>query len=233
MSSHLEQILLTAVVTAVVSLLVMESYQTTPWLAGKVMRWSVQLRYADNPERATVRDEEMISLLEDLPTLLKLPTAGGFLFRAITYRLTHRRAHTRRERQATQHTLGARFRIALAKSGLVFVCTSTVFGIEIFAFSAFFMNPSDAFILCGVFGIWGGVVAASEFVSRPSRLPAGLIGGITLIFGLWSGWAKTGSLAISVFLGGMAFALTTALAGKFKYRKVTFGFLSTLRASYC
>ncbi|MGH3718938.1 MAG: hypothetical protein ACRDRI_08890 [Pseudonocardiaceae bacterium] len=46
----------------------MESYPTTPWLADKLMRWSVRLRYTDNPERATVRGEELISLLEDLPT---------------------------------------------------------------------------------------------------------------------------------------------------------------------
>ncbi|MGH3698605.1 MAG: hypothetical protein ACRDQY_03865, partial [Pseudonocardiaceae bacterium] len=81
MSINLGQVLLTAVVTAVVGLLVMESYQTTSWLADKLMRWSVRLRYTDTPERATVRGEELTSLLEDLPTLFKLPTAGGFLLR--------------------------------------------------------------------------------------------------------------------------------------------------------
>jgi hypothetical protein len=94
-SINLGQALLTAVVTAVVSLLVMESYQTTAWLAGKLMRWSVRLRYTDNPERATVREEELLGLLEDLPTLFKLPTAGGFLLRALAYRLVNHRSHAR------------------------------------------------------------------------------------------------------------------------------------------
>jgi hypothetical protein len=78
---------LSAVVTAVVGVIVMEVYQTTPWLAGKLMRRSVRLRYADNPERAKVRGEELIGLLEDLPTLFKLPTAGWFLVCALAYRL--------------------------------------------------------------------------------------------------------------------------------------------------
>jgi len=77
----------TAFVGAVVGLLVVESYQTTPWLADKLMRWSVRLRYADNPERGKVRGEELTSLLEDLPTLFKFPTACGFLLRALAYRL--------------------------------------------------------------------------------------------------------------------------------------------------
>jgi hypothetical protein len=90
---HLGQVLLTAVVTAVVGLLMTESYQTTPWLADKLMRWSVRLRYTDNPERATIREEELISILGDLPTLFKLPTAGGFFLRALAYRLANRRNH--------------------------------------------------------------------------------------------------------------------------------------------
>jgi hypothetical protein len=93
--ANLGQVLLTAVVTAVVGLFVMESYQTTPWLADKLMRWSVRLRYTDNPERVTVRGEELISLLEDLPTLFKLPTAAAFLLRALAYRLASCRSHAR------------------------------------------------------------------------------------------------------------------------------------------
>jgi hypothetical protein len=89
-SIHLGPVLFTAFVTALVSLLVTECYQTTPWLANKLMRWSVRLRYADNPERATIRGEELIGLLEDLPTLFKLPTAAGFLLHALAYRLTSR-----------------------------------------------------------------------------------------------------------------------------------------------
>jgi Bacterial PH domain len=79
-------VILTAAVTAVVTLLVVESYQTTPWLGDKLMQWSVRLRYSDNPERAKVRGEELISLLGDLPTLFKFPTAGWFFLRALAYR---------------------------------------------------------------------------------------------------------------------------------------------------
>jgi hypothetical protein len=85
--STLGEVILSAVVTAVVGVLVMESYQTTPWLADKLMQWSVRVRYADNPHRAKVRGEELIGLLEDLPTLFKLPTAGWFLLRALACRL--------------------------------------------------------------------------------------------------------------------------------------------------
>lgn len=79
--------ILSALITAVVGMLVMECYQTTPWLANKLMQWSVRLRYADNPQRAKVRGEELTSLLEELPTLFKFPTAGWFFIRALAYRL--------------------------------------------------------------------------------------------------------------------------------------------------
>ena len=85
--STLGGVILPAVVTAVVGVLVMESYQTTPWLADKLMQWSVRLRYADNLERGKVRGEELTSLLEDMPTLFKLPTAGWFLLHALACRL--------------------------------------------------------------------------------------------------------------------------------------------------
>lgn len=78
--------ILSTLLTAVVGMLVMESYQTTPWLADKLMQWSVRLRYADNPQRAKVRGEELSSLLEELPTLFKFPTAGWFFIRALAYR---------------------------------------------------------------------------------------------------------------------------------------------------
>lgn len=79
-------VILSAFVTAVVSVLVVESYQTTPWLADKLMQWSVCVRYADNPQRAKVRGEELSGLLEDLPTLFKFPTAVWFFLRALAYR---------------------------------------------------------------------------------------------------------------------------------------------------
>ncbi|MGH3755329.1 MAG: PH domain-containing protein [Pseudonocardiaceae bacterium] len=84
--STLGATILSAVVTAVVGVLVMECYQTTPWLAHKLMQWSVRIRYAGNPQRAKVRGEELSGLLEDLPTLFKFPTAGWFLLRALAYR---------------------------------------------------------------------------------------------------------------------------------------------------
>jgi Bacterial PH domain len=78
--------ILSAVVTAVVGVLVMEFYQTTPWLADKMMQWSVRVRYDDNPQRAKMRGEELIGLLEDLPMLFKFPTAAWFFLRALAYR---------------------------------------------------------------------------------------------------------------------------------------------------
>ena len=84
--STLGAAILSTVVTAMVSVLVMEFFQTTPWLADKLMHWSVRVRYADHPQRATIRDEELNSLLEDLPTLFKLPTASWFFLRALAYR---------------------------------------------------------------------------------------------------------------------------------------------------
>jgi hypothetical protein len=129
-STDLGKVIFLAVVTAVVGLLVMESYQTTPWLADRVIKWSVRLRYADSPERAQVRGEELIALLGDLPTLFKLPTAGAFLLRALVYRLANRRSPARRKPRAVQRFLGVRFRIALARSVLVVVCVGAVFGME-------------------------------------------------------------------------------------------------------
>lgn len=124
MSTDAAKILLTAVITAVVGLLVTESYQSTPWLAGKFMRWSVRLRYPDNPERAAVRGEELTSLLADLPTLFKLPTAAGFLLRALASRAAHRRKHTKREPRAVRHSLG------MAEALLVILCPGTALGVE-------------------------------------------------------------------------------------------------------
>lgn len=131
MSTGLGRVILLAVVTAVVSLLVTESYQATPWLAGRVMRWSARLRYADNPKRAQVRGEELIVLLGDLPTLLTLPTAAAFLLRALAYCLTHCRHHARRAPRTAQRSLGVRFRVALVKAVLVVIPVGAVFGTEL------------------------------------------------------------------------------------------------------
>ncbi|HET9253776.1 MAG TPA: PH domain-containing protein [Pseudonocardiaceae bacterium] len=82
MSITLGGVILSAVITA----LVMELVQTTPWLADKLMQWSVRVRYADNPQRAEVRREELIGILEGLPRLFKLPTACWFFLSAVAYR---------------------------------------------------------------------------------------------------------------------------------------------------
>ena len=84
--STLGAAILSAVVTAMVGVLVMEFYQTTPWLADKLMQWSVRIRYTDNPQRTKVREEELSGLLDDLPTLFKFPTASWFFLRALAYR---------------------------------------------------------------------------------------------------------------------------------------------------
>lgn len=136
MSTHLKEVLLTAVLTAVVGLSVTESYQTTPWLADKFIRWSVRLRYTDNPKRATVREEELLGFLEDLPTLFKLPVALGFLVRAFAYRLTDRRSCARR--------IG----IALNKAGLIFVCT--IAGLPFFGIKAATEENCRLSALCGL-----------------------------------------------------------------------------------
>jgi hypothetical protein len=136
------------------------------------MRWSVRLRYTDNPERATVRGEELISLLADLPTLFKLPTAAGFLLRALAYRAAHRHKHARREPRAIQHSRGASFRIALAKAVLVILCTGTAFGVEL----AIVFAPIK-FLALSAFGLTAGIVVASEVVAQ-SRFRSGFIGGI-------------------------------------------------------
>ena len=78
MSTDPGRVLLAAVVTSVVTLLVTESYQTTPWLANKFMRWSVRLRYPDNLQRATVRQEELTSLLAACPRCSSYPLRPGF-----------------------------------------------------------------------------------------------------------------------------------------------------------
>ncbi len=232
MSTSLWGVILPAVVTAVVGVVVMESYQTTPWLADKLMQWSVRLRYADNPERGKVRGEELLSLLEGLPTLFKLPTAGGFLLRALAYHLASRRGHARHEPPAVQRSLGARLRIALAKAGLFVVCTGTVFVIE----SALVIRVASTgigedFITSLPFSVAAGILAAIQSAIRPSRFYHKLIGGtaFTLFVATFGTMASAPlwELVPAALLGGIAFgvatALTYALTVKFKYVGVVIG----------
>jgi hypothetical protein len=200
----------TAVVTAVVSLLVMESYQTTPWLAEKLMRWSVRLSYVDNPERAQIREEELIGLLDDLPTLFKPILAGWFLLRAFAYRLANRRSHATRE-PLVRRSLSASFRIALVRAGAVVVGTGTVFGLEVrLVDTATYFNE----ILLVSLGV--GVLAAIESVARSSRFYPGFIGGTTgslLILALNARSPGLTEIAISLPFFCLAFGVATALGG--------------------
>ena len=226
MNTDLGELLLPAVIAAVVSVVVMESYQTTPWLADKLMRWSVRLRYADNPERAKVRGEELIGLLEDLPTLFKLPTAGGFVLRALAYRLANHRSHPRRQPRAVQHSLGTRFRIALFEASLVVVCTGTVIWTELVLVDYMLYVYTDS-ILTITWSLMVGIAAASEVAARPFKVPHGLVGGIIYTFSV-SAFATVYSMP-SFFVGltallsgttfGVASSVTYVLVRKFRHRK--------------
>jgi hypothetical protein len=81
----------TIVISIVTGLLVNEVTGVSPWLAGKVARWSAGRRYADNPARAAIRAEELTALISERPgNLLKLLTALGFGCAALA--VTARRA---------------------------------------------------------------------------------------------------------------------------------------------
>lgn len=65
-------------------LAVNECCDVSPWLAGKVVRWSARRRYAGDPARAAIRAEELTALLDARPgKLFKLTTALGFAGSAI------------------------------------------------------------------------------------------------------------------------------------------------------
>ncbi|MFD0889442.1 hypothetical protein ACFQ08_33320 [Streptosporangium algeriense] len=70
----------------VLGLAVNEACDLSPWLAGKIVRWSARVRYG-NGERAETRAEELSSLIDDRPgKLFKLITAVGFALGAATER---------------------------------------------------------------------------------------------------------------------------------------------------
>ena len=70
-------------VSVVVGLLVNEACDVSPWCAHHMVRWSVQLRYA-NPERRRIRCDELVALIDERPgKLLKLGTGLGFLAAAL------------------------------------------------------------------------------------------------------------------------------------------------------
>jgi hypothetical protein len=153
MNTDLGRVFLIAVVTAGVSLLMKESYQTTPWLAAKLMRWSVRFRYRDNPERATIRGEELISLLQERPTLFKLPTAVGFLLCALAYRLVNRCAY---RVSAAIRRLTARWPL-----WIITLIAELVFGVFPFTAGLLKLPASTAsMILAVIFGCIGVIILA-------------------------------------------------------------------------
>jgi RNA polymerase sigma factor (sigma-70 family) len=72
--------MITAVALGILtSLIAGEITSVSPWCAKKLARWAALRRYADNPERAEIRAEELAALVEIRPgNLLKLMTALGF-----------------------------------------------------------------------------------------------------------------------------------------------------------
>lgn len=175
-----------AVITAVITLVVLEYYEATPWLARKLMRWSVRLRYTD-PERISVRQEELAALLEDVPKIGKLLTALGFFLTALTYRLTHPRHHrTRKQDQPLRRSLAIRTGTALVRAGSAMLTIVILFGLEVGAVMFFTEPPSsiDEALLGGLLlALPPGLATAIEVLIWP-KLPTGLIGsaisGITL-----------------------------------------------------
>lgn len=119
-----------------------------------------------------MREEELIGLLAELPTLFKFPTALGFLLCALAYRVAHRRTHARREPRTVQHSRGARFRIALVKACSVILGAGTVFEVEFTIVSASTGGVEiNLFTILapGTLGLTVGIVAAIEVVVQPSR----------------------------------------------------------------
>ena len=67
----------------VTALAVNECCELSPWLAGKLVRWSAHLRYSDQ-ERAEIRSEELTALIDERPgKLFKLITAFCFAAAAV------------------------------------------------------------------------------------------------------------------------------------------------------
>jgi hypothetical protein len=84
-------VITTIVISIVVGLLANEVTDVSPWLAGKVARWSARLRYAADPNLAATRAEELTALINERPgNLFKLLTALGFGCSALA--VTTRRA---------------------------------------------------------------------------------------------------------------------------------------------
>jgi len=73
--------------TIALGLLAIELSDLAGWLARKVAAWAATLRYRDQPDRAAVRAQEWVSVIEERPgNLFKLGTALGFAGCAVATR---------------------------------------------------------------------------------------------------------------------------------------------------
>ncbi len=71
------------VLGVIIGLIVNEACDISPWAARQIVRWSARLRYR-SPERAQIRAEELVALVEERPgKLLKLATSLWFLTTAL------------------------------------------------------------------------------------------------------------------------------------------------------
>jgi hypothetical protein len=199
----------------IVGLFAMEYFDITGWLAHKLVRWSVRLRYRQ-PERLAAREEELAALINDLPRLFRLPTALGFVSAAVGCGLMrHRRA--RRERYL-RPSPGTRARAALYRQGLVLAPVLTLFGIE-YAVAASLISRSGVSSLAQaglaglVMGLAAGLLAIVEALARP-RLAAGLASGLALglliTLGVHSVVGTASGFGVGAGFGlGIAFAAST------------------------
>jgi hypothetical protein len=81
------------ILSVLLGLAVNESCELSPWAAKKITRWSARLRN-DDPERARIRSEEWLAVIEDVPgKLFKFITA--LCFAADALRAWARRAVAR------------------------------------------------------------------------------------------------------------------------------------------
>jgi hypothetical protein len=89
------------------ALAVNEFCDLSPWVAGRLVRWSARLRYTD-PVRADTRAEEFTALIGDRPgKLFKLLTALGFVAVAIAIFAQHSMKDIRRGLAGTAERITA------------------------------------------------------------------------------------------------------------------------------
>lgn len=196
----------------VAGLFAMEYFDITGWLAHKLVRWSVRLRYRE-PERLAAREEELAALINDLPRLFRLPTAIGFASTAVVCSLMrHRRA---RRETYPRLSPGERAVAALRGPGLVLAPALVLFGLE-FAVAAslisgFGVSSLAVAALAGlVMGLAAGLLAVVEVLAAP-RLAAGLASGLTLGLLITLGGHSAAGFVCGLCLGtgfglGIAFA---------------------------